>query len=214
MSDHRLYQLLTDAAAGSFPPVDGQFEVMAPDDNRTHAIVEFTGHAVILGHTEAARLDELGVDGFGGASHPTVQLHLAGDGGFIGCHDVVLACPARRDPSVPPLEPRADLDDHPRVLRSRQHRRNVAVLGDDTGVVTVGEGLVGRTEISIELTGTGAPGSGRRLLRRGIAALEPGTLVFAQVTPGNAASLRAFLACGFVPICSEILIHPEAALSR
>jgi RimJ/RimL family protein N-acetyltransferase len=31
--------------------------------------------------------------------------------------------------------------------------------------------------------------------------------VFAQVATGNAASLRAFLACGFVPIGSEVLIE-------
>jgi len=33
--------------------------------------------------------------------------------------------------------------------------------------------------------------------------------VFAQVAPGNAASLRAFLAAGFVLIGSEVLIEPS-----
>jgi hypothetical protein len=35
--------------------------------------------------------------------------------------------------------------------------------------------------------------------------------VWAQVSPGNAQSLRAFLACGFVPIGSEVLIRPAPA---
>jgi hypothetical protein len=33
-----------------------------------------------------------------------------------------------------------------------------------------------------------------------------GTAVFAAVSPGNARSLRAFLACGFKPVASEVLI--------
>jgi hypothetical protein len=32
--------------------------------------------------------------------------------------------------------------------------------------------------------------------------------VFAAVSPGNARSLRAFLAAGFVPLGSEALIEP------
>ena len=29
------------------------------------------------------------------------------------------------------------------------------------------------------------------------------------LAPGNAASLRAFLACGFVPIGAEVLVEPD-----
>jgi RimJ/RimL family protein N-acetyltransferase len=32
--------------------------------------------------------------------------------------------------------------------------------------------------------------------------------VFAAVSPGNARSLRALLACGFTPIGSEVLLRP------
>ena len=104
---------------------------------------------------------------------------------------------------------RHDLDDHPRVRRAREHRRDVAVYGDDTGVVILGRGLVGRLEMAVELTdpASGGAGHGRRLIRAGLAAVPPGEAVWAQVSPGNAQSLRAFLACGFVPICSEVLIR-------
>jgi hypothetical protein len=54
----------------------------------------------------------------------------------------------------------------------------------------------------------GGAGHGRRLIRAALAALTPGETVWAQVAPGNAQSLRAFLACGFVPIGSEVLIRP------
>jgi RimJ/RimL family protein N-acetyltransferase len=39
-------------------------------------------------------------------------------------------------------------------------------------------------------------------------------LVFAQVAPGNAASVRTFLACGFVPIGSEVLFRPDGRRDR
>jgi RimJ/RimL family protein N-acetyltransferase len=106
---------------------------------------------------------------------------------------------------------RCDLDDHPRVLRSYEHRRDVRVLGDERGLVTIGSGLVGRTEVSVELTGGAhSRGAGRGLITAAlleVAAAEP---VFAQVAAGNAASLRAFLACGFTPIGSEVLITPAS----
>jgi hypothetical protein len=87
------------------------------------------------------------------------------------------------------------------------------VFGDDTGLAVVGRGLVDRTELSVELLEPRrtAAGAGRRLIAGALAALEPGRWCFAQVSPGNAASLRAFLAAGFVPIGSEVLIQPGAA---
>jgi hypothetical protein len=46
---------------------------------------------------------------------------------------------------------------------------------------------------------------GRVLLRSALALLPAGTPVFAQVSPGNAVSVRALLASGFVPVGSEVL---------
>ena len=82
------------------------------------------------------------------------------------------------------------------------------VLGDERGLVTIGRGLADRIELSVELTGQRRRGDGRALIAGGLAALPAGTPVFAQVSPGNAASLRAFLAAGFVPIGSEVLLAP------
>ena len=51
---------------------------------------------------------------------------------------------------------------------------------------------------------------GRALLHDALGLVAAGEPVLAAVAPGNAASLRAFLACGFVPIGSEVLIvEPE-----
>ncbi len=103
---------------------------------------------------------------------------------------------------------RHDLDDHPRVVRSRQHRRDVVVYGDDAGLVTIGRGLVDRLEVSVEVFEAGTGGAGRRLISEALALVPAGDTVFAQVAPGNAASLRAFLGCGFLPIGAETLLVP------
>jgi RimJ/RimL family protein N-acetyltransferase len=83
------------------------------------------------------------------------------------------------------------------------------VYGDDRGLVTVGTGLAGRTELSIELDPARCgQGQGGGLIRDALAGIAAGTPVFAAVAPGNARSLRAFLRCGFRPIGSEVLIRP------
>jgi hypothetical protein len=202
--------VLDAAAAGSFPPADGAVEVLPPDPWGWSAIVALTGHAYVLADVDPAALRAAGADGFGGASHPEVQRLVAGPGGEIGALDAVLVGRAETGPVLPR---RHDVDDHPRVRRARAHRHDVEVFGDDTGLVVIGRGLVDRCELAVELldpAAAGGSGHGRRLIRAGLATLEPGALCWAQVSPGNAASLRAFLACGFVPIGSEILIRTAA----
>ena len=88
--------------------------------------------------------------------------------------------------------------DHPRVVqRAAHHRRDVEVFGDDAGLVVLGRGLVGRRELSVELLdrSTSGQGHGRRLIAAGLDRVPAGERCWAQVAAGNAASLRAFLAC-------------------
>jgi hypothetical protein len=209
---HPLAAVLVAAAHGSFPPADGRVEVVPPDDRGTEAVVEFTGHAFVLTHRDPGDESFHGVDAFGGVGHPRFVFALAGDA-TIGSHDVVLV---RHGGS--PAEPLVETDrydDHPRVMRARHHRHSVNVLGDERGLVTIGAGLVGRIELSVELAGeAGGRGAGRALILGGLATVPTTELVFAQVAPGNSASLRAFLACGFRPIGSEILIEPHTSRER
>jgi hypothetical protein len=204
-SSHPLAAVLAAAAEGRFPPPDGSVEVLPPDADGTHAVVEFTGHSFVLTDRASADLLARGADGFGGSTQPDVLRWLAGPRGAVGSLDVVLVATARPGDR---LAERHDLDDHPRVARARLHRRDVRVFGDDRGLLTLGRGLAGRLELSVELhDGTGRNGgAGRALIGAGIATAPRDELVWAQVAPGNAASLRAFLACGFVPIGSEVLI--------
>lgn len=208
LGSHPLAAVLSAAAAGSYPPADGAVEVLAPDPQGWLAVVALTGRAYVLADVDPAALDAVGADGYGGASHPEVLRLVAGPGGEIGSLDVVLVGHGEVGPV---LAERDDLDDHPRVRRARDHRQDVEVYGDDVGIVITGRGLVGRRELSVELLDPSArdgAGHGRRLIRAGLATLAPGEPCWAQVAPGNARSLRAFLACGFVPVCSEVLIRP------
>ena len=66
--------------------------------------------------------------------------------------------------------------------------------------------MAGRVEVSVEVEPEArARGLGRSLARAALALAPAGEPVFAQVSPGNAASLRAFLAAGYRPIGSEVL---------
>ncbi|MEM9515112.1 MAG: hypothetical protein AAGA42_09675 [Actinomycetota bacterium] len=202
---HRLAELLAAATAGRFPPIDGAVEFLPPDDAGACAAVEFTGHAVALTGRDPATLIAQGADGFGGVSHPAVVSAMAGEEFHIGTHDAFLLSFGTGNAM---LDERDDLEEHPRVQRARHHRRDVRVLGDDAGLATLGHGLVDRVELSIERF-TGAPsGTGARLIAGGLGAVPLGQPVWAQVAPGNAASLRAFLRAGFTPIGSEILLTP------
>jgi hypothetical protein len=202
--DHPLAGVLRDAANGVFPHVDGIAEILPPDAAGTRAVVSFTGHAYVLTDLPAEALADLALGGYGTATHPRALERVAGDGA-IGSLDVVLV--RRGAGGEATLAERSDLEHHPRVRRARHHRRGVRVLGDDRGFVTIGHGLVDRIEMSAELLDRAhGNGAGRQLIRDGLRSVGVDELVFAQVSPGNAASLRAFLKCDFVPIGSEVLI--------
>ncbi len=193
---------LLDAAIDRFPPTDGGFTRLAPLEPGLEAIVSFTGHAVICTRLERSRLLDLGVDGFGGALRPAVLSEMAGPAGDIGTIDVTVVARGRGSGT---LNERTDLDEHPRVQHARDLRRRVRVFGDERGLVTLGFGLGGRLEMSVEAA---IPGTGRGLIGEALRLAPEGQPVFAAVSPGNARSLRAFLASGFVPVASEVIIRP------
>jgi hypothetical protein len=214
VAPHPLEVMLADAAAGRFPAVDGRVDLVAPDAAGTCAVVEFTGHSVVLTDLTRADLADLDLHGFGGCTHPEVLLRLAsatpaGGRRTIGSLDAVLVARARPGAALPR---RDDLEDHERVRRARRQRHGVEVFGDERGLVTLGRGLVGRLEMSIERTDPmrAGQGIGMALVEAGLAAAPDGELVWAQVAPGNAASLRTFLAAGFVVVGAEVLLHDSS----
>lgn len=204
-----LFELLRDAAAGRFPPADGGWHRELPWRPDVEAVVAFTGHAVlVVGHdVDDATLASLHPDGVGGAHHPDVVAALA-DGGDIDCLDALLVAPGVGGPKALPW--RTDLDEHPRVRHARQWRREVRVAGDERGFVTVGLGVGDLAEVSVEVVaGRRGAGDGRALAAAALTVVPPEEPLLAAVAPGNAASLRAFLAAGFVPIGSVQLYRPR-----
>ena len=208
MTAQALLNLFTAAAAGRFPAVDGGVTYFGRPAPGLSAVVCVTGHAFVASDLSADALADLHLDGFGRALAPEVLLRLAGDDGVIGVIDaLVVAHATGPQPSTAPLPPRRDLAGHPRVRYAASLRQDVQVFGDERGFITLSSGLAGRRELSIELLSVAGAGAGRALLQAALALDPPGTPVFAAISPGNARSLRCFLAAGFVPIGSEVIIQ-------
>ena len=211
-AEHPLSEVFCAAAAGRFPEVDGGVTWCPPLSGGLEAVIAFTGHAFLATRLVEGDFVEVRPDGFGGSLHPAVLLRMAGPGGRVGVIDVTLVARGTRVPGSRRLSIGNDRDDHSRVRHARLLRSDVTVYGDDRGLVTLGQGLAGRLELSIEaeLQGQGR-GWGRSLLVDALATVPDGEPVFAAVSPGNARSLRAFLAVGFTPIGSECQILTAAA---
>ncbi len=205
---HPLLALLLDAAEGRFPEADGAVTVLPRPPHGPECSVAFTGHAVVATSLPAERVGALGPDGFGGSLAPDFLRALAGPSGRVGTIDAVLVARGSGGPAR--LGPLSGLDEHPRVRHARGLRRGVRVFGDERGLVTLAEGPAGRTELSIELSPAAehSRGYGRSLLADALTLVPVNTPVFAAVAPGNARSLRAFLAAGFTVIGAESLVEP------
>lgn len=208
--EHPLRTALMEAARDRFPPADLAVEVVAPPPGRADAVVAFTGHSIIAADISPAKVRrQLGTDDPGAPLNATFLAWMGRQlGSEPGSLDVVLvAAPGWVPPKAIELErvPRPRRSE--RVERAGRYRSDVEVHTDPErrGLVIIGRGLAGRLEVSIEIEpehrghGVGAD-LARAALR--LAGNEP---LFAQVAPGNVASLRAFLAAGFRPIGAEVL---------
>jgi GNAT superfamily N-acetyltransferase len=212
----RLLRLLQGAAMGAPPAADGVVEVWPAPVGTVDAVLAFTAHHVVAAGVEpdlvAARLPE------GDLTAPMSPGFLGwlGEqlGSLPGSLDVVLA--ARGLGGEPPLELRAEVDPdpHPRAARASRYRGDLEVWTDPdgAGVLVLGRGLAGRREVSFEVDpGRRNRGLGRLLVAAARHLTPPGEPLFAQVAPGNAASLRVVGAAGFRPIGAEVLFHRDGA---
>jgi GNAT superfamily N-acetyltransferase len=124
-----------------------------------------------------------------------------------GVLDAVLVAPhGTSDLELVAAEP-----DHPRVRRALLHRTDVRVwcTPDGAGLVTVGRGVAGRWEVSLEVEPAArCRGLGTALALAARARVPAGAPLWAQVAPANVASLRAFLAAGYRPVGAEVLFGP------
>ena len=207
---HLLLEALHGAAAGRFPPTDGGVTYVRPAIEGVEAIVAFTGHAFVMTGLGPDVFGGIVVDGFGLAHRPEAQLALA-RGGSLGTNDATLVWWNQRrgvEPT-PNLRLTTEHDDHPRVRHAHSIRQDVRVFAGETGLITVSSGLAGRQEMSVEAWEPGM-GGGRGMIRAAQQLADPTLPLFAAVAPGNARSLRAFLAEGFQVIASEVVVVPRA----
>jgi hypothetical protein len=202
--EHPLLPIYLRAARGEFPPADGQAIFMPSLQPEQAAVVSFTARAYIATSLSREDFADFELDGFGSAIRPRFLTRLAGATGHIFMTDMALVGRGRGGGSLPV---RDDLEDHIRVRYARTIRTNVRVHGDERGFITLADGLAGRPEMSIEINpGTENLGAGRALIGEALKLTPMGEPLFAAVSPGNARSARAFLAMGFVPIGSEVII--------
>lgn len=204
---HPLLDRFLRAARGDFPDVDGQVLVQPALGRGLEAVIGFTGHGIVATALPAAAVLARGGDAFGGCFAPAFLAWLAGPTGTLGSLDLTLVGRGRGGGHLPR---RTDLDAHPRVRLALRLRTDVEVYADERGVVTLATGLAGRRELSIEVAADRqGQGLGRALLGDALGLVPAGEPVFAAVAPGNARSLRAFLAHGFRPLGCEVVLTPR-----
>jgi hypothetical protein len=206
--------LLDQLAVGDDPPADASVTtVPAPallDGRRARAlVVGGTGWHVVAADVDpgwvAAQVAHAPIEAPLGARFLGALAEEVG--AEPGVLDAVLTAPPA------PAEPGLELvevppGEHPRVQRALAHRTGVRVwqTPDGAGLLTLGRGVCGRWEAAVEVS---TPARGRGLgtaLAVAAPALVPGAApLWAQVAPANTASLRAFLAAGWRPVCAEVL---------
>lgn len=96
-----------------------------------------------------------------------------------------------------------------RLERALRYRDNVRAWEGTGGILILGRGIGGRWEVSIELEPAYRGQGLGRALALAARSLVSGDALWAQIAPGNAASVRAFLAAGYKPVGAEALFPPD-----
>jgi hypothetical protein len=206
---HPLRVMLDAAARGEYPPADGRFDVFPPPDGLADVMLGFTAHFVLAASIEPAEIasrfpeDDLSV--------PMSAAFLVWIAAQLGSRPTTfdaLLCATGVGGGPPPWLHEVDRLDHPRVARAARYRSDMHTYAtdDDFGVLIVGRGICGRWEIGYEVAPDARDkGLGRRIVTAARGLVPAGEPVWAQVAPGNAASLRSTIAGGFVPVAAEVL---------
>jgi len=209
-----LADILRGVENGVFPAPDLGVSVVPAPSERESAVVAFTGHIVIAADVSASWVaEQVPAGDLAAPTNPPFLTALAElTCRRVSSNDAMLLAPAITDPAerAEVIKDLSVLTDHshPRVQRALEYRTDVQVYADvHGGLVIIGHGLADRIECAIELPDAHQnQGHGRHLARAARALIRPNTSIWAQITPGNAASLRAFLAAGYRPVGSEALL--------
>jgi hypothetical protein len=204
-----LRRILEDAARGRPPAADGIVTILDPPPGPVRGVLAFTGHHVVAVGLDPQEIRTRIPEGdlIAPMSPPFLGWVAEGLGVPPGSVDVVLVTVGGEAMPGIRLVPSERID-HPRVERAKRYRTDVRVFEDEdgAGVLTIGRGLAGRWEVAFEVEpGARGRGLGRALAAAARILVPAGEPLFAQVSPGNVASLRAVLAAGYVPMGAEVL---------
>jgi GNAT superfamily N-acetyltransferase len=223
-----LAALLDSAADGEFPAADGGVLVLPQPSDRDAGVISMTGYAVIFADADPDWLIAQLPPGDLAAPLSAMFLHTLSERLGRQTHSVdMLTCadplagPPPRDFGLTELTAGTDERNsaaadgaehaHPRIARALRHRDDVRAWQARGGVVMLGRGVAGRYEVAVEVD----PAYRGRGLGAGLATaarhlVPDGVPVWAQIAPGNAASVRAFLAAGFRPVGAEALLSRDS----
>lgn len=207
--DHPLATLLAEVAHGRFPPADGRVTVMRPPDTLVYGVLAFTSHHVVVADVGPEWVRErLRPGDLSAPLNPPFLSALGGHTGrTVNSIDAVMVAPA--EPGVP--DPDLALEPRPPGVSAEKYRTDVRAWSCEDGAVELGRGLAGRWEVTVEVDESArGQGIGRALFtaaRQLVSILAaPGEPVWAQVAPGNVASVRALLEAGYRPGGAEALL--------
>lgn len=204
-----LRDILDAVAQGVLPPPDGRTTVVPQMSERDAGVLAFTAHAVVFVDEDPQwvhdTLAAVPCDALAAPMNPWFLMALLERTGRRAetIDAMLVGSPL---PGGPPL-PLEEITDggHPRIVYARGRRDDVRAWTTDGGVLVLGRGVAGRLEVSVEIDeGVRHRGLGRALVAAARhLTTEP---LWAQVAPGNARSMRAFLAAGYRPVGSEAVL--------
>jgi GNAT superfamily N-acetyltransferase len=194
--------------AGQVPPPDGGLTIV-PESTRP-GVFAFSQHHVIATDVDPAWVRaRIGDD----LARPFSSDFLASLGARMGRVpdgvDMMIYGPKLDEPApgVPPMV-EVGLDHHPLIARATRYRDDVRAWSTQGGCMCIGRGIGDRWELTVwvepEYRGLGL---GLALLQAG-QYLVPGTVLWAQISVGNALILRNAARYGWSIIGAEVLLVP------
>lgn len=208
MTGFRLAALLDGVGDGRYPAADGSVTIVPQPSGRDTGVIGFTAHNVIFTDADPGWVRRQLPAGDLSAPLSPRFLQALGDRTGRCPQTIDMLCIAAPLPGLPAigLTPEAD-PAHPRIARALRYRDDVRAYQADGGVLLLGRGVAGRWEVAIEVDPDyrGA-GLGRALATAARQLVPDGARLWAQISPANAASVRAFLAAGYAPVGAEALL--------
>ncbi len=202
-----LAALLHAVAAGRYPPPDGSVTILPQPSPRDAGVISFTAHSVIFTDIDPAWVrGQLPPGDLSGPLLPPFLQALCARAWRVNNIDMLCVTASRSGRPPLTLSP-APVVSHPRIARALRFRDDVRVWQAPGGIVMLGRGVAGRWEVGLEVDpGYRGKGLGRELAVAARHLVPDGAPLWAQIAPGNAASVRAFLAAGYQPVGAEVLL--------